>query len=217
MKRKSFDSLDSSRGGQLYHNSSATSSSVVASSPVYGAIHSSGLLPDINHSNQYNKIEATNATAGTKGSAATAAVAAAIAAASKSDGSSNTARTGAASRVPILTLPGGLTSASSLATSPLYSHRSEGVSYVAQSENSGYAGEMPGIGFEKEKRKKSSHGKHKIPKGSGGNSSRMNETQILPANINKAPVSGRQSPAPAPAPQPYQQIAIDEALSLIHI
>lgn len=216
MKRKSFDALDSSRGGQLYHHTPSGPSSTAIASPSHGSINSSGLLPDINYSSQYNKnslgldkAETSNAAVGGKGTAATAAVAAAIAAASKSDGTSNTARTGAASRVPILTLPGGLTSASSLATSPLYSHRSEGVSYVSQSDISGYTGDMPGIGFEKEKRKKSSHGKNKIPKGSGGNSSRMNETQILPANINKVPVSGRQSPTPAP--QPYQQIAIDEA------
>ena len=219
MKRKSLDALDSSRGGQLYHHNPSINNNTVSGSA--SPITNSGLLPDINNSAHFNKVSlgldkldpphVTPTTSG-KGAAASAAAAAVIAAASKG-GTIMTPKSAAASRVPILTLPGGLTSAAAVSASPLYSNRSEGVAHLVPSystDNSSYCGEMPGIGFEKdkEKRKKSSHGKHKVPKANGNTSSRMNDTQILPSSINnKVPVSGRQSPVA----QPLQEIAIDEA------
>lgn len=222
MKRKSIDALDSSRGGQLYtYNAAAIASSSATTTP-NTPIPSISMLPDINLSSQYNKAslgldKIENGANKASSSSSSSSTVAAAATAKKPSGKS-----GAVGRVPILTLPGGLTSASLLAGSELYSNRSD-TAAVLQNEytysNNAYNNEVAGIGFDKEKRKKSSHGskQQKLPKATNANagnttasvSARMNETQVLPASLVKGQMSGRSS-SPLPSVM-CNQIVVDEA------
>lgn len=219
LKRKSIDSLDSSRGGHLYQYGTAAAGSPAIASTASTAAGVS-MLPDINLSSYYNKASLGlegNSNNSKATSASSAAGAAAVAAASKT--TYNSGKSSAISRVPILTLPGGLTTSASVMSSNnnnnngMYSFRSEGVP-AAGSYGNGSAEDMPGIGFEKEskdKRKlKSSHNKHKVPKPSnnnnnnnGSNSSRVNEQKAVP------PLSARNS-SPLPVLQPPTAVSVQQ-------
>jgi hypothetical protein len=223
LKRKSIDSLDSSRGNQLYQYGNAAPP--IASTPSASAGIS--ILPDINLSSYYNKanlgLESNNSSTSSRvTSASSAAGAAAVAAASKA---SNTTKSNAISRVPILTLPGGLTTSASVMSSNnnsnngMYSFRSDGVPPAGSYYGNGGIDDMPGIGFEKDskdKRKlKSSHNKHKVPKPSNNNNNSGSSSSRVNDNAQQKALLSARTNSPLPVLQPqaqqhFQATGIDE-------